>query len=260
MIMNRFCVLLFVLLFAVSGCGKKAEVEQPISEPETAQSSQVETPKAPPAIPSKPMVESEKAAVSDDALIVADFEGWPNNLGGEIGVYGALEPDWENVNEFPVSWVYDPVSLGYNTANVRSGNNSFRLVNGLGVKPELAWGSFAMDLGSTIDITTTPKKVESLDASGYKFIVFWAKGESGGEKMELLVRDGHALDYDPQIRYRLPDLTAQWQRIMIPLAQISGKVDLSQLDNLGIAFGKDVGNMQGDIAYIDDFIFTNNAE
>jgi uncharacterized protein YceK len=189
-------------------------------------------------------------------LLIADFEGWPNSLGGEISVYGSLEPDWEKVNEQPVSWVYDTISLNYSPANVHSGKNSFRLVNGIGAKPGYTWGSFSMDVGPVTDIASVPKKVKSLDASGYKYLTFWVKGAKGGEKMELLVKDAHALDYSPQIKYKLPDATTEWKKIAVPLSELSGKVDLTQLDNIGIAFGKDVGNMTGDIIYIDDFAFT----
>ena len=175
-----------------------------------------------------------------------------------MGVYGSLEPDWDKVGAVPYSWVYEPIVRGYDFANVHNGRQSFRLVNGLGTKPQETWGSFAMDLGPTIDLTVVPKRVESLDVSGYQYLIFWAKGEKGGEKMELLVRDAHALNYNPQVKYKLPDLTTEWQKMVVPLEEISGRLDLTQLDNIGIAFGQDVGNMKGDIAYIDDFVFTNN--
>ena len=190
-------------------------------------------------------------------VIIADFEGWPNNLGGEVGVYGALEPNWDEITTVPYSWVYEAITPSYNPANVHSGKQSFRLVNGLGLKPELAWGSFAMDLGPTTDLTVIPKKVESFNASGFKYITFWVRGEKGGEKMEFLARDAHALNYMPQAKYKLPDVTAEWQKVAIPLSEIGGKIDLTALDNIGLAFGKDVGNLKGEVIYIDDFVFTN---
>jgi hypothetical protein len=190
-------------------------------------------------------------------VLIADFEGWPNNLGGEIGVYGALEPNWDDITTVPYSWTYEAITPGYNPANVHSGRQAFRLVNGLGIKPELAWGSFAMDLGPTTDLTIIPKKVESFDASGFKYITFWVKGEKGGERMEFVARDAHALNYMPQVKYKLPDVTTEWQKINIPLSELSGKLDLTALDNIGLGFGKEVGNLKGEIVYIDDFAFTN---
>lgn len=101
-----------------------------------------------------------------------------------------------------------------------------------------------------------PKKVESFNAAGYKYFTFWVKGEKGGEKMEFLARDAHALNYSPQVKYKLPDATPEWQKITIPLNELSSKVDLTKMDNVGIAFGKDVGNITGDTIYLDDFAFT----
>ena len=260
-------VLLLVLIFAISGCGQNAAQKQPLTKDEPAEKgiTPIEVvkdeagraPAAPP-VPAEPAVGGPLAESAEGDLIIADFEGWPNNLSGEVGVYGALEPDWEKVNQQPVSWVYEVTSLNYAPENVHAGKNSFRLVNGLGLKPEYTWGSFSMDLGPTTDITAVPKKVESLDASAYKYVVFWVKGEKGGEKMELLIRDAHALNYSPQVKYKLPDASTEWKKVVVPLSDISGKVDITKLDNIGVAFGKDVGNLTGDTIYIDDFAFTNN--
>ncbi|MFH0839606.1 MAG: carbohydrate binding domain-containing protein [Candidatus Omnitrophota bacterium] len=203
--------------------------------------------------------EAQEAMPQDitQEVIIADFEGWPNNLGGEVGVYGALEPNWDDITSVPYSWVYEAITPGYNPKNVYSGKQAFRLVNGLGSNPEVAWGSFAMDLGPTTDLTVIPKKVESFDASGFKCITFWVKGDKGGEKMEFLVRDAHALNYMPQVKLKLSDVTTEWQKVVIPLSDISGKIDLTALDNIGLAFGRDVGNLKGEVIYIDDFMFTN---
>src|SRR3989338_2139316 len=132
-----------------------------------------------------------------DELVLADFEGWPNNLGGEMGVYGSLEPDWENTS-IPYSWIYNidvKDAEGFDRANVHGGASSFRLVNGTGAKASTNWGSFAMDLGVTTDLTVEPKKVESKDVTKFKYLTFWAKGVAGGEKMEVLFRDAHAVSY-----------------------------------------------------------------
>ena len=298
-------LLIFLAMFAVSGCEKKTDenkanakpidtsiVEQPskpdiVSMPVTEQPSEPDVASAPQPVEEttgSPVTEMQKVvektevspvleaqtSVSESAkdiisakaegteILIADFEGWPNNLGGEMGVYGSLEPDWDNVAAVPYSWVYETITPGYDPKNVHGGRQSFRLVNCLGAKPELTWGSFAMDLGPTLDLTVVPKRVKSLDVSGYEYFTFWAKGEKGGEKMELLIRDAHALNYMPQVKYKLPNLTTEWQKIVVPLRGISGGIDLARLDNIGIAFGKDVSNTEGSIAYIDDFLFTNN--
>lgn len=192
------------------------------------------------------------------SVLIADFEGWPNNLGGEMGVYGSLEPDWDHITTTPYSWVYETITPGYDTANVHDGRQSFRLVNAIGLKPDEAWGSFAMDLGPTIDLTVVPKKVESFDVSGYRYLTFWVKGEKGGEKMSLLMRDGHALNYMPQVKHTLSAATTEWQKIVVSLSEFKGRIDLTAVDNIGLAFGRDVGNLKGEIIFIDAFMFTNS--
>ena len=201
-------------------------------------------------------IAAQEASAQD--AVIADFEGWPNNLGGEVGVYGSLEPNWDDITTVPYSWVYETITPGYDTANVHGGKQSFRLVNGLGLKPEITWGSFAMDLGPTTDLTVVPKKVESFDVTGYKYLVFWLKGEKGGEKVEVLIRDAHALNYTPQVKYKISDAITEWQRVVIDLGQFRGRIDLAALDNIGLAFGKDVGNLKGEVVFVDDFAFTNS--
>lgn len=200
-------------------------------------------------------IETETAA---DSVMIADFEGWPNSLGGEMGVYGSLEPDWDKMQRVPYSWVYETITPGYSSENVHDGRQSFRLVNALGIKPDETWGSFAMDLGPTTDLTVIPKKVESFDASNYEYLTFWLKGDKGEEKVELLIRDAHALNYMPQVKHKLPDATTEWQKIVVPLDQFKVRVDLTAIDNIGLAFGPDVGNMKGDTIYVDTFMFTNS--
>ncbi|MCH7504996.1 hypothetical protein IID04_05140 [PVC group bacterium] len=197
-----------------------------------------------------------------DELVLADFEGWPNNLGGEMGVYGSLEPDWENTS-IPYSWIYDSEvkdQEGFDRAYVHSGGASFRLVNGTGAKPSSNWGSFAMDLGVTTDLTVEPKIVESRDVSSYGYFTFWIKGQNGGESAEILFRDAHAVSYMPQMKVSVSNITAEWQQFAIPLDQVNKKIDLSQLDNVGMAFGPDVGNATGAIIYVDDFTFMDSAD
>ncbi|MBN1871413.1 MAG: hypothetical protein JW800_02460 [Candidatus Omnitrophica bacterium] len=194
----------------------------------------------------------------EDSVMLADFEGWPNNLGGDIGVYGSLEPDWDMKETVPYSWVYEPVTPGYNSINVHDGNKSMRLVNALGTKPNESWGSFAMDMGQTIDTTVTPKKVESFDASGFKYLTFWYKGAMGGEKIKVIMRDSHALSYMPQYEHPLPPATTEWEKVVVPLAKAKKRIDLNTLDNVGISFGVDLGNRKGAIVYLDTFMFTNS--
>ena len=189
-------------------------------------------------------------------LTVAGFEAYPNNLGGELGVHGSLEANWQD-QEAPFSWYYTPETPGYKKENVFSGDRSFRLVNARGSKPDETWGSFGVDLGPTVDSSVVPKRIRPLDVSGYKFLTFWVKGEKGGEHIELVFRDSHAPDYMPQIKIKVADATSEWQRIVIPLDKISNQVDLTSLVLIGFAFGNDVGNPPGGTIYLDNIAFTN---
>jgi hypothetical protein len=199
------------------------------------------------------------AAVSHaEDLVIADFEGHPNKVGGDVGVYGSLEPNWDD-KASPYSWYYASNTPGYDRSNVHSGTQSFRLVNALGAKKDETWGSFSMDLGRTTDATVVPKKVDSKDVSGYKYLTFWVKGDKGGEKMELLFRDSHAASYMPQAKYKVDDITTEWKKVVVSMDDIKKLgIDLKSLDNIGIAFGPDAGNSPGTTGYIDDFCFTNN--
>ena len=201
---------------------------------------------------------SGNALCAGNDLVIADFEKWPNNLGGQMGVYGSLEPKWEDKAKVPYSWVYAPDVVGYSKDNVHSGKQSFRLVNGLGANAAESWGSFGMDMGRVVDAVPVPVKIESKDVSGYKYLTFWVKGEKGGEHMEVTFRDANAVTYTPQFKYKIPDATTSWQKIVVPLDKIKGKIDLTALDNVSIAFGQDVSNDKGPTVYLDDFVFTNS--
>ncbi len=199
-----------------------------------------------------------KALCAENELVVADFEKWPNNVGGQMGIYGSLAPNWPDKATVPYSWLYETSTPGYSKDNVHSGKQSFRLVNALGSNPDESWGSFGMDLGPIVDAVADPVKVESKDVSRYKYLTFWVKGEKGGERIEVTFRDADAVSYMPQLKYKISDATTAWQKVVIPLDKVKGKVNLTVLDNIGIAFGPDVGNGKGAMVYLDDFVFTNS--
>lgn len=206
------------------------------------------------------LIISRQTIAEENLLIVADFEVYPNNLGGEIGVFGSLEPNWDDKTT-PYSWFYEPSTPGYNAKNVNSGIQSFSLVNALGTKKAESWGSFSMDLGPTTDATVAPKKVQSKNVLRYKYLTFWVKGEKGGEKIEVLFRDSKAPTYMPSARYKVKEASIEWEKRAIPLEEIHKLgVDLKSLDSIGIAFGPDAGNKPGATIYMDDFVFTEKAE
>jgi hypothetical protein len=142
--------------------------------------------------------------------------------------------------------------------NVHSGKQSFRLVNALGSKKAETWGSFSIDMGPVTDAVPVPKKVKSKDVSGFKNIEFWVKGENGGERMEILLRDSHAPSYMPQAKIAVEAATKDWKKIVVPVSELrKSGLDVKSLDNIGIAFGPDVGNGPGATVYLDDFVLSN---
>ncbi|MDD5066429.1 MAG: hypothetical protein PHF84_05225 [bacterium] len=188
-------------------------------------------------------------------IMVADFEGHPNNLGGAVGVYGDGEPDWSKPAETH-SWYYEPQLKDYSRKNVHSGAQSFRLVHGQkGISQQ--WASFGCDLGPDLDISVTPKKVKALDVSQCKSFVFWIKGAKGGEKFKVIFRDSHAPSYMPQAKTDpLPKgCTQEWQQVVIPLSGIEDRVDLRNMVHAGLEFGINTGNAKGAVFYLDDWAF-----
>jgi len=203
------------------------------------------------------LVSSSLSAAEKEDLVVADFESYPNNLGGELGVHGSLEPNWDDKTA-PFSGIYGPDTPGYLAENVHGGRQSFRLVNALGAKSQESWGSLGIDMGPVSDAASMPKKIEGRDVSNYKYLKFWVKGEKGGEHLEVIFRDARAMTYVPQVKHKVPDATMEWQEVIVPLDAIAKSVDLKALVQIGIAFGNDVGNGAGAIVYLDDFTFTNS--
>jgi len=182
-------------------------------------------------------------------LIIADFEIWPNNLGGQMWVKGGGEPDWDQ----PVhSWIYGPDTPKFDSRYVHTGKYSFRLVNATNPR-KLPWAAFSIDLGPATDITVEPKKIASCHASDFSTLSFWVRGVKGGEKFEVSLRDASQREV---MLLPLPDgAPKEWKEVRIPLSPLANEVNLSKLDVLNIHFGDSVGNPKNTVLYIDDVAF-----
>ena len=189
-------------------------------------------------------------------FIVADFESFPNNLGGNVGVFGGGEPDWDN-KEVPHGWYYSKTTQGFTPKNVHAGGQSFRCVNGYSVD-RVRWATLSFDLGKIVDADVIPIRIKSLNVSAYKSLIFWVKGDRGGEMFRVFFRDGRAEDYFPQVTLEpFPGgISTQWTKVVIPLKRVVEYVDLTLLDQIGLEFGTNVGNAEGNIFYIDDIHFS----
>lgn len=195
-------------------------------------------------------------------IVVADFESYPNNLGGNVGVFGAAEPDWDN-RDVPHGWYYNKQTPGYTKKNVHAGEQSFLCVNGYS-RERVRWATFSLDLGKLINAEVIPVKIKSLNVSNYASLVLWVKGDRGGEKFNVFFRDAHAQDYFPQVSVvPMPNgMTIEWTKIVIPLSLVKDYVDLTVLDQIGLEFGANFGNAEGNMFYVDDVHFskTETAE
>lgn len=198
-------------------------------------------------------------------LLIADFEYQANYLGGKMGSYGAVK------------------GSGYTSEVAYGGNKSYKLVFAKGVlwEPEyekdsdradsgmkkmksiqqvgkakrINWASFMMNLGRVVDEKTVPVKIEPLDISRYRYLLFWVRGKRGGERFKVYFRDANAKNYEPQVKIN-PNIlvTTEWRLVKINLKRIGLRIDLKKVVQIGIGFGKDDGNKFGNILYIDDFI------
>lgn len=191
--------------------------------------------------------------VQPETVVLADFEAVPNNVGGDMGVYGDAEPNWEKTS-ISHSWIYEPKSPGYDKKNVHAGKNSFQLINGEKFMNN-SWGSFSMNLGPIKDKTANPVIVQPMNVSSYQRLVFWVKGRKGGEHFNVIFRDSHAPDYMPQARVTpFPSgAPKEWTRVEIPFSKLAWQVDLKNLVNIGLEFGSNLDNKQWDTIYLDDF-------
>lgn len=191
-------------------------------------------------------------------LVIADFESYPNNLGGSVGVFGAAEPNWDN-EDVPHSWYYGELTPNFTEKNVLRGGQSFICTNGF-AKEKLRWATFSLGLGKLVDTESIPIKIESLDVRPYNYLIFWVKGEKGGEKLTVAFRDANAINDLPQVTVDpLKDgLSPKWQKVVVPLEEIKDKVDLSKLDQVILEFGLNRENAEGNIFYVDDFYFAKS--
>lgn len=199
-------------------------------------------------------------ANNSKVLIIADFESYPNNLGGSVGVFGAAEPDWDNY-EVPHGWYYGELETNYDKGNVYRGGQSFMCTNGFS-KGKLRWATFSLGLGKLVDSESIPIKIESLDLRPFKYLIFWIKGDKGGEKFTVAFRDAHAINELPQVIVDpMPEgVSAKWQKVVVTLSPLADKIDLSQVDQVILEFGLNRSNEEGNIFYIDDFYLTQNLK
>lgn len=209
-------------------------------------------------------------------VVISDFEFDPTHFGGKVAAYGAVGTKAE-AGRMPYS--------GYSAEESYSGKKSFRCVftkhspwqpqyeeeyeksplgiqrmkmtNKLTKSKEIDWAVFSIDMGPVIDPNTVPVKIQPMDISKYRYLVFWVKGGHGGERFKVYFRDIHATTYEPQVKVK-PDVKVgiQWQPVSIDLRdrKLRLKVDLTKVVQVAVGFGKPDGGRPGSVLYFDNFI------
>lgn len=196
---------------------------------------------------------------------ISDFEYHPNSFGGNVGAYGAMttsgyssdyaysgEKSYKLVFAEEVFWRPEH-EVEYETT--KHGTKRMKAV-GVPHKPKkIDWATFMLDLGPIVDESVHPVKIQAMNISRFRYLVFWVRGGRGGEKFKIYFRDAEAGTYEPQLKLE-PNVvvTKEWKAVAVNLEKIGRKVDLKNMVQIGIGFGREDGNKPGNVIYVDNFI------
>lgn len=121
--------------------------------------------------------------------------------------------------------------------------------------------------GGWIGYYTVLKRGEKFfDASDYKYLTFWVRGEAGGERFKVGVADKQFAMIEDSAKSKpiesyLPDgkITSRWQKAVIPLGDMF--VDYNLVDSISINFESDLfeEEQNNGTIYIDDLQFEKEA-
>jgi hypothetical protein len=121
--------------------------------------------------------------------------------------------------------------------------------------------------GGWIGYYTTLKRGDKyFNASDYKYLTFWVRGEAGGERFKVGVADKQFAMIEDSAKSKpiesyLPDgkLTPRWQKAVIPFADMF--VDYNLVDSISINFEADLfdADESNGVVYIDNIAFEKEA-
>lgn len=109
------------------------------------------------------------------------------------------------------------------------------------------------------DPNPQPAVDKYLDASGYKALTFWVRGETGSENFIIGLSDRHWDKVGDSIKSQeigkyLPagKLTMEWQKARVPLSEFY--IDFTQLSGISVVFAGDLYPASGSAGsiYLDD--------
>lgn len=197
---------------------------------------------------------------------VADFESVFNYFGGTIGTFGAQNGSGitskyahSGASSFKLIFqknVREAESEHFtNYRPKRTSTRSMKTMTTPILITNIDWAVLVLYMGPIVDTSVEPFKIKPEDLSSYKYLVFWVRGEKGGEDFCVYFRDASATSYEPQVKVK-PHIVVQkrWKPVKIELQKIKGKIDLKNIVQINIGFGREDGNRPGNIMYIDDFI------
>ena len=199
-------------------------------------------------------------------VLITDFEELPlNRLNGSIGTYGAAEGSG-STSKYAVSGeksyklVFEQERTVETEHYVETESIGLKMIETETIASPLmakllSWATFVLNMGPIIDTNTTPFTIAPMDFSEFRYLVFWVKGKRSGEDFRIYFRDSSASTYDPQIKIR-PKVVVQkkWRPVKVELRKLKNKIDLQNIVQIGIGFGKDDGNKSGNVIYVDNFI------
>ena len=174
-------------------------------------------------------------------LLVDDFEGATNKLGGRSNTY---------------------VSEPSRALAVRSKDNPHAGTGVLMIKYDKKAKGGPYDSGGWCGYYTTLKSgPRYFDATGYQAVTFWVRGATGNENFVVGLSDHHweevgdSVKSEPIGKY-LPagKLTAEWQKATVPLATFM--LDMKELASIAVCFEGSLfpdGAGQGTV-YVDDVV------
>ena len=174
-------------------------------------------------------------AVAGSELVVADFDSGekPNNIGGDFG-----------------AWSKDPTDFSQGCTE------SFDSINRYGTK------GFGMKLEYSVESKNPAYNgfwmfLQNLDASKYDNVAFRVKGDAKiGYTTVFKVELKNAAK---QVgRYYVTNISDQWQDVVIPLKDLKGITDYSNLTELVFVFEDRIASNKKGVIYVDDIRFTKN--
>jgi hypothetical protein len=156
------------------------------------------------------------------ALMIWDFNrSLVNPLGGEYSVFGS-RPSWART---------------YLDPSARLGNSG----HSLRITAHRESRGFC---GVWFDFHPQNRISQSfLDASGYRYLRFWIRGEKGGEDFDITLKDDTWRKHEdtnptrPLHAYLARGATTDWQEVLVPLSDFKG-LDSHKLVNLVFLFAK----------------------